>query len=47
MNSSFMKLHGKCDQQNPKISPIYVFPTTLDPDFEGLSPLYFLTRPHV
>jgi hypothetical protein len=36
MDSRPMKLHGKCDQQNPKISPLYVFPTMLGPDFGGV-----------
>jgi hypothetical protein len=32
---------------NPKISPLYAFPTTLGPALEGLSPLPFRTRPRV
>jgi hypothetical protein len=42
MDSRPMKLCGKCDQQNPKTSPLYVFPTTLGPTLEGLSPATFL-----
>lgn len=38
---SFLHNYSKCDQQNPKISPLYVFPTTLGPALEGLSPLPF------
>jgi hypothetical protein len=39
--------HGKCDQRNPKISPLYAFPTTLGPALEGLSLLPFHMRDHV
>jgi hypothetical protein len=37
-----MKLRGKCNQRNPKTGRLYVFPTTLGPALEGLSPLPFL-----
>jgi hypothetical protein len=47
MDSRPMKLRGKCDQQNPKTSPLYVFPTTLGPALEGLSLLPFRMRPRV
>jgi hypothetical protein len=47
MDSRPMKLHGKCDQRNPKTSPLYVFPTMLGPALEGLSPLPFRMRPRV
>jgi hypothetical protein len=42
-----MKLHGKFDQWNPKIIPLYVFPTTLGPTLEGLSLLPFYMPPFV
>jgi hypothetical protein len=43
MDSRPTKLRGKCDQHNPKIIPLYVYPTTLGPTLEGLSPLPFRT----
>jgi hypothetical protein len=39
------KIHGKCDQQNPKIIPLYAFPTMLGPALEGLYSLPFCTQP--
>jgi hypothetical protein len=47
MDSRPTKLHGKCDQWNPKISPLYVFPTTLGPVLEELSQLPFRMPPRV
>jgi hypothetical protein len=41
------KLYGKFDQQNPKISPLYVFSTTFGLALEGLSPPPFRTGPRV
>jgi hypothetical protein len=42
-----MKLRGKCNQRNPKTSPLYVFSTTIDPTLEGLSLLPLCMRPRV
>jgi hypothetical protein len=43
MDSRPMKLYAKCEQWNPEISPLYVFPTMLGPALEGLSLLPLLT----
>jgi hypothetical protein len=45
MDSRPMKLHGKCNQRNPKTSPLYVFSTMIGPALEGLSLLPFHTQP--
>jgi hypothetical protein len=37
MDSRPTKLRGKCNQRNPKTSPLYVFSTTIGPALEGLS----------
>jgi hypothetical protein len=41
------KPRGKCNQWNPKTSPLYVFSNMIGPALEGLSPLPFCMRPHV
>jgi hypothetical protein len=38
------KLHGKCDQRNPKISPLYVF---LNYDWSGFGGVISATFLHV
>jgi hypothetical protein len=43
MDSRPMKLHGKCDQRNPKISPLYAFLCYNWSDFGGV---ILVTFPH-
>jgi hypothetical protein len=43
MDSRPTKLHGKCDQRNPKISPLYVF---LCYDWFGFGGVIFATFSH-
>jgi hypothetical protein len=44
MDSRPMKPHGKCDQRNPKISPLYVF---LRYDWFGFGGVISTTFPHM
>jgi hypothetical protein len=44
MDSRPMKLCGKCDQRNPKISPLYAF---LRYDWSGFGGVISATFPHM